>query len=274
MPLSVIDLYRDILPKTNCKDCGFPTCMAFASMVVSEMHPIKNCPHLTPEVVAACEKELDAQYKAGKWLKRDMARDALQWAKEKSASMKIEDLPERIGGKLVERDGQTGLELPYFNRHIIIFSDRVTDAAGDELTRWEQVFIYNHLAQGGKSLPTGKWRNFVEFPNTVSKMKSMIEHVEKPLIERFRGRSDALTAAALKIGGLDRRTDFPESDVAMLFHPLPRVPVRLMFWDGDEAEGFESEVKLSFDETVTDHLDIESIMFLSERLRDLLIAGE
>ncbi len=271
MPLSVIDLYRDILPKTNCKDCGFPTCMAFASMVVSEMHPIRNCPHLAPDVVAACEKELDAQYKTGKWLKRDMARDALQWAKEKSASMKIEDLPERIGGRLVEKNDQTGLELPYFNGHIIIFPDRVTATDGTELTRWEQVFIYNHLAQGGRSLPTGNWRNFVEFPNTVSKIKSMTLHIEKPLIERFKGRADALAAAALAICGQNRREDFPGSDVAMLFQPLPRVPVMLMFWDGDIAEDLEAQVKLSFDETVTDHLDIESIMFLSERLRDLLL---
>lgn len=270
MPLSVIDLYRDVLPKTNCRDCGFPTCMAFASMVVSEMHPIKNCPHLAPDVVAACEAELAEQYKTGKWLKRDMARDALQWAKEKSASMNMEDLPDRIGGRLVAVDGQTGLELPYFNGRIIIFTDRVIRPDGAELTRWEQVFVYNHLAQGGKSLPTGKWRNFVEFPNTVSKMKSMIAHVEQPLVEAFRGRSAALAAAALAIGGRDRRADFPGSDVAMEFQALPRVPVMLMFWDGDAAEGFAAEVKLSFDETVTEHLDIESIMFLSERLRDLL----
>ena len=35
MALSVVDLYRQVLPRTNCGDCGYPTCMAFASMVVS-----------------------------------------------------------------------------------------------------------------------------------------------------------------------------------------------------------------------------------------------
>ncbi len=99
----------------------------------------------------------------------------------------------------------------------------------------------------------------------------MTLHIEKPLIERFKGRADALAAAALAICGQNRREDFPGSDVAMLFQPLPRVPVMLMFWDGDIAEDLEAQVKLSFDETVTDHLDIESIMFLSERLRDLLL---
>lgn len=270
MALSVVDLYRDILPKTNCKDCGFPTCMAFASMVVSEKHPIKNCPHLTPEIVASCEKELAEQYAAGKWLKRDMKEDALKWAKEKSASMKIEDLPDRIGGTLIEKDGRPALELPYFNGHIIITPDRITKKDGSPMTRYEQVFIYNHMAQGGSVLPSGKWRNLVEIPNTVSKVKSMVEHVEKPLIEKFQGNTDALRQAALAIGGIDKHDEYPTSDVAILFQPLPRVPVMLMFWDGEERDGFGAEAKLSFDDTITQHLDIESIMFLSERLRELL----
>ena len=86
MPLSIVDLYRDILPKTNCKDCGFPTCLAFAGMVVSEKHPIENCPHLSADVVKKCKSELEKQYSSGKWLKRDMAEDALKWAREEANS--------------------------------------------------------------------------------------------------------------------------------------------------------------------------------------------
>ena len=41
----------------------------------------------------------------------------------------------------------------------------------------------------------------------------------------------------------------------------------LHFWDEDLNEGFEAKVKLLFDETIIEHLDIESIMFLSERLK-------
>ena len=274
MALSVVDLYRDILPKTNCRDCGFSTCLAFASMVVSEKHPIKNCPHLSSEVVAACEKELAEQYAAGKWLKRDMKADALKWAKERSASMKIEGLPARIGGRLMKKDGQPALELPYFNEHIIITPDRISKSDGSALTRYEQVFIHIHMAQGGSARPTGKWRNLVEIPNTVSKVKSMVEHVEKPLIEKFQGNTDSLRKAALAIGGIDRHDEFPTSDVAILFTPLPRVPVMLMFWDAADGDGFEAEAKLSFDDTITQHLDIESIMFLSERLREMLCGYE
>ena len=275
MPLSVVDLYRDILPKTNCKDCGFNTCLAFAGMVVSEKHPIENCPYLTGDVVEKCKFELAKQYASGKWLKRDMANDALKWARERSASMKIEDLPDRIGGRLIKIKGESdSLELPYFTDSIIISKDNITKKDGLKLTRWEQVFIYNHMAQGGSKLPTGKWKGLIEFPNTVSKIKSMKEHVEKPLVERFKGKSDELLAAAIQIGGDDMTDKIPSADLVFLFKPLPRIPVMLMFWDEDLDDKFEAEVKLLFDESILDHLDIESILFLSERLRQLLCEDE
>ncbi len=271
MPLSVVDLYRDVLPKTNCKKCGFATCMAFASMVVSEKLPLKNCPHLSPEVIEKCQQTLEEQYAAGKWLKRNMAQDALAWAKEKSASMAFEDLAERIGGRLKNINGETVLELPYFKNVIYISKNRITTPQGMDLNRWEQVLIYNHMAQGGRRAPSGKWMAFAEFPNTVSKVKSMTSHVEAPLIERFKGRTGELLAAAEKIGGMDHTEQFAKADAALMFFPLPKVPVMLIFWDEIPEDGFDAQVKLLFDQTVTEHLDIESILFLSERLRDLLL---
>jgi hypothetical protein len=274
MPLSVIDLYRDVLPKTNCGDCGFPACLAFASIVVSEKLPLGNCPHVDASVIENCQKELDEQYASGKWLKRDMAKDALEWAKQRSASVKIEELPDRIGGKLSKQSKDVALELPYLTDYIIITKNGMIRKDGSDLTRWEQVFIYNHMAQGGSKIPSGKWKGLVEFPNTVSKIKSMLEHVEAPLIERFSGKPDELLVAAKQLGGLDMTDRIKSADLAVLFRPLPRIPIMLMFWDEDKIDGFEAEVKLLFDETITEHLDIESIMFLSERLRQLLCETE
>jgi hypothetical protein len=56
----------------------------------------------------------------------------------------------------------------------------------------------------------------------------------------------------------------------LLFRLLPRVLVMLLFWGEDIAEGSKAKVKLLFDETIVEHLDIESILFLSERLMQLL----
>jgi hypothetical protein len=94
--------------------------------------------------------------------------------------------------------------------------------------------------------------------------------VETPLVERFQSRLEALTVSALDIGGQAIMGEDKSADAAFLFRPLPRVPIMLLFWDDDPADGFGAAAKLLFDETVTDHLDIESIVFLSERLRQML----
>ena len=274
MALSVVDLYQNVLPKTNCKDCGFPTCLAFASMVVSEKLPLKNCPHLTQEALETYQKVLDEQHAAGKWTKKDMARDALEWAKERAASMRIEDLPDRIGGRLINDGDAPVLELPYFSDAVFINEKGILKRDGSTLNRWEQVFVYNHMAQGGRAVPGQNWKGLEQIPNTISKIKSMKEHVETPLIKRFKGRTDELYLAARVLGGVDVKNRHPSADVALLFKPLPKVPVLLLFWDEEPQEDFDAGVKLLFDETRTEHLDIESIMFLSERLKQLLCGQE
>lgn len=270
MALSVVDLYRDVLPQTNCGECGYPTCMAFASMVVSEQLPLSNCPYLDAQTLEKCNQELAEQYAAGKWVKRDMATDALQWAKQRCTSMDIKDLPARIGGHIITDGNEEKLSLPYFNDAVLIGQNSIVHADGRPITKNEQVFLYIHMAQGGSAKPTGKWKSLKEFPNTVSKIVSMKEHVELPLIRTFAGNVEKLRENAETIGGKDQSAQYNSADLAFLFQVLPRVPVMLFFWDKAPEENFEADAKLLFDETIIQHLDIESIMFLSERLRQLL----
>lgn len=168
MPLSIVDIYQKLLPKTNCRECGFPTCLAFASMVVSEKHPLENCPHIPRELLEPAKKELAAQYADGKWLKKDPAQSVLAWAKERAASMAVEDLPARIGGEIIETDSGPALRLPYFTETLLIRPGALEKADGSPLNRWEQVLIFNHLSQEGDVMPKGDWKGFQEFPNTVS----------------------------------------------------------------------------------------------------------
>ncbi|MCR4772489.1 MAG: acetyl-CoA synthase subunit gamma, partial [Oscillospiraceae bacterium] len=51
MALKGLDIFK-LTPKTNCKDCGNPTCMAFAMKVASGAVDISKCPHLTEDVLA------------------------------------------------------------------------------------------------------------------------------------------------------------------------------------------------------------------------------
>jgi acetyl-CoA decarbonylase/synthase complex subunit gamma len=43
-----MSIYKN-LPKTNCGDCGFPTCMAFAMQVAAKQKALTACPHLSEQ---------------------------------------------------------------------------------------------------------------------------------------------------------------------------------------------------------------------------------
>ncbi|MFH2058724.1 MAG: DUF3786 domain-containing protein [Pseudomonadota bacterium] len=272
MALSVVDLYSKVLPKTNCKDCGFLTCIAFAGMVVSEKLPLKNCPHIAKDVLKAAQIELEEQYKKGMWLKKDMAKEALELARQKSASMTLPDIADRIGGKLEADNKNEKILLPYFNKTIHITKDKICDESGKELSRNEQTFVYIHMAHGGSILPSGKMRSFKEFPNTTSKIVSMIDQVEQPLIKAFSNKKEKLLTACEQSGGINVTQRYEACDLAYLFSAFPKVPVTLLFWNAED--GFDAQIKLMFDDTIVQHLDIEAIMFLSEHLCKILIEGQ
>ncbi|MBL7077415.1 MAG: acetyl-CoA decarbonylase/synthase complex subunit gamma [Kiritimatiellae bacterium] len=54
MALKALDIFK-LLPKTNCKDCGCPTCLAFAMKLAQKQTTLDQCPHVTDEAKAALE---------------------------------------------------------------------------------------------------------------------------------------------------------------------------------------------------------------------------
>ncbi|SFB39679.1 CO-methylating acetyl-CoA synthase corrinoid iron-sulfur protein large subunit precursor [Acetitomaculum ruminis DSM 5522] len=51
MALKGLDIFK-LTPKKNCKECGFPTCMAFSMKVAQGAVEITKCPHISDDVVA------------------------------------------------------------------------------------------------------------------------------------------------------------------------------------------------------------------------------
>jgi acetyl-CoA decarbonylase/synthase complex subunit gamma len=55
MPLTGIEIFK-LLPKTNCGECGVPTCLAFAMNLASGKAELIACPHVTEEAKANLEE--------------------------------------------------------------------------------------------------------------------------------------------------------------------------------------------------------------------------
>ena len=54
MALTALEIYKH-LPRGNCGECGYPTCLAFAMQLSQKKIPLDNCPKVTEEGRAALE---------------------------------------------------------------------------------------------------------------------------------------------------------------------------------------------------------------------------
>ncbi|MGB9723047.1 MAG: acetyl-CoA decarbonylase/synthase complex subunit gamma [Chloroflexia bacterium] len=52
MALSGLEIYK-LLPKTNCKECGFPTCLAFAMKLAQKQVELSACPYVSEQAKEA-----------------------------------------------------------------------------------------------------------------------------------------------------------------------------------------------------------------------------
>lgn len=55
MALTGLQIYMN-LPKTNCGDCNFPTCMAFAMQLAAKRASLDQCPHVSEEAKAVLDE--------------------------------------------------------------------------------------------------------------------------------------------------------------------------------------------------------------------------
>lgn len=51
MALTGLQIYK-LLPQTNCKECGFPTCLAFAMKLAAKQAELASCPYVSEEAKA------------------------------------------------------------------------------------------------------------------------------------------------------------------------------------------------------------------------------
>lgn len=94
-PSSALDIYR-LLPGSNCRICGYPTCMAFAAALSRQYTSIVNCPHLgKPMEERATYPVYDQQGNVVKTVSFDVNSDSLH-QKVSLNEARIQDLQSRL----------------------------------------------------------------------------------------------------------------------------------------------------------------------------------
>ncbi len=64
MALTGIQIFK-LLPKTNCGECGVPTCLAFAMNLAAAKAELDSCPYVSDEAREKAVGGLCASYQAG-----------------------------------------------------------------------------------------------------------------------------------------------------------------------------------------------------------------
>ena len=66
MALSGVEIFK-LLPKTNCKKCGHPTCLAFAMKLAQRQASLDQCPDVSEEAKKYSERPQRLRYGLSPW---------------------------------------------------------------------------------------------------------------------------------------------------------------------------------------------------------------
>jgi len=98
---------------------------------------------------------------------------------------------------------------------------------------------------------------FRQVPGGDAYFPAFIKRAQGPMAGFFGTNSALLYEAGIELGG--RKNS--DGDASICFNFFPKVPVKLIIWEGDDE--FEPEGSILFDETITRHMSAEDIAVMS-----------
>jgi hypothetical protein len=174
-----------------------------------------------------------------------------------------------IGATHRPQEGE--LELALFGDPIVITTTdwRVLDGHTREAVspNTEAMLLY-HLATTDGSPVTERWISFRELPGGGFYHQAFQGYTGKELVKHFRNRLGAFERAAEELNGRQEGV----GDAAYAFQALPRVPLMVVYWLGDED--FPPSARVLFDASAGRHLPTDAFALLGSTLTRRLIATD
>jgi hypothetical protein len=267
--LNPLDFIR-YTPRTNCGECGHPTCLAFAVAVTKGGADPARCPHVDPAVLLGTDQPRDGgglEQVAGGQRERDMALAV--YLRSRIRDLDFAETASRLGADSMPGPPPS-MRFRYLDREIEFGRDNVLVDGREPVDPRDLILLYNYVSSGGGPAPRFIWVGMESLPNSISKVRTLAEYCELPLARRFRGRGRRLAQACDRLWAQPPPDETP-ADLGVVIPVLPYIPVYLLFWDEEPEEGFDSRVKVLFDHHVLDFLDLESLVFAAERMAERLM---
>jgi hypothetical protein len=197
----------------------------------------------------------------------DDYKNARKLAIEQLAAESFEKILRRTGFESVADDQ---LRVAFLNRaYRIVFPELEFEDEADsqkEVPIQEQILILHYMLASASSVLSGNWVSYREIPGASFYYSAFVKRAIDPLKKVFGNHLERLLPAAEILGG----QSIDSGDAGYEFWPLPRVPLRLILWAGDEE--FPAEANMVFDEAIKHILSAEDIAWLAGMLVYRLIA--
>ncbi len=247
--LNHLEIYK-LLPKTNCLQCGVRTCLAFAAAVMRGDKPLKDCPFLDGALIE----------KLGESAKpnppdKDNGDEAMEELRKRIANTDLASLAGRLGAEFRrDRLAVKCLGKDFFiDRNGYMISECHNN-------RWVLAPLLNYLVHGSGLDPGRNWLPFRELKDGAPRAGLFARRCEKPMKELVDKHTDLFELIVDIFDGKPATGSF-DSDISIVVHPLPKVPMLISYWK-KEAD-LDSSLSLFFDSTANENLPIGSIYILA-----------
>jgi hypothetical protein len=200
----------------------------------------------------------------------DDYKEAVQIASTQLRSRDPHHVCRLAGALCTEKGGQPcGITLTFLGRTITMsWPDLAFHQDSDEEISIKQRIIILHYLNGAQEEgPRGDWISFQDIPSARFYLDAFNRRVKSPLIAAFGDHPDRLLSVAQELFGATRASI---GDMSVQIQALPKVPIILVIWKGDEE--FSSDGTLLFDRSIKDMLSAEDISELTSQIVYPLIA--
>lgn len=256
-----------LVPRTNCGECGLPTCVAFAVQVVAGARPLAACPHVAPgdaELFADLPARVEAGLKGSpeEQAEREALRAALQ---ARFGEVDFETVAERLGATI--RDGR--LAVHCLGR--IFELDRGGRLVSQcHVNPWVHIPLLQYVLLGAPEPVKGEW---VVIGEVSPDWARFFTHRCDRALRRTADQDPDLFLDVLDIFGARRvRADpapgSPFADEAVVLWPLPRVPLLVSYWPPEDQ--FESKLTVFLDRSARANLGGEGLFQLGAGLGEMI----
>jgi len=169
----------------------------------------------------------------------------------------------------ISNSGKGLFELSLWQQNILLTFPELTartSETGDPLGIANQVMILYYFFTADGTRVTGQWISFSELPDGRFYNQAFQGYTGAELYKVFKEDFDRLEKAAIKIGGVPKSF----ADIAFSFHLLPRLPLLMAVWQGDED--FPASYQILFDSSVSHYLPTDVCAIAGSMLTRKLIS--